>query len=135
MAFAVQDLSRKHIGEGDIIQILNDTVKLTREILNNCYIRGKDSAKVNILNAYFDLLNEATEKEMEKVTKKRVQKKQNPVRVKAWTTADGGMGSLHRVSLELEGDKVVNVIKHPEDMPHIVYAKILREMQYESKED
>jgi hypothetical protein len=72
---------------------------------------------------------------MEKVTKKRVQKKQNPVRVKAWTTADGGMGSLHRVSLELEGDKVVNVIKHPEDMPHIVYAKILREMQYESKED
>jgi hypothetical protein len=64
MAFAVQDLSRKHIGEGDIIQILNDTVKLTREILNNCYIRGKDSAKVNILNAYFDLLNEATEKEM-----------------------------------------------------------------------
>lgn len=70
-----------------------------------------------------------------KPQRKRTNKKEEPVKLKAWTTVPGGLGSLHRVCLEIEDDKIVNVERHPEDMPHIVYAKILREMQYESKQD
>ena len=72
---------------------------------------------------------------MKKQTTKKKVKKDNEVRFRAWTIAPGGMGSLYRISLEIEGDKVVGVTKHTEDMPHIVYAKILKEMQNESIED
>ena len=66
MAFVVQELSQKHFSDADIIQVLNDTVKLTREVLNNCFVAGKDAQKVNILNAYYDVLNEVIEKEIKK---------------------------------------------------------------------
>ena len=66
MAFVVQELSQKHFSDADIIQVLNDTVKLTREVLNNCFVAGKDAQKVNILNAYYDVLNEVIEKEIRK---------------------------------------------------------------------
>ena len=66
MAFVVQELSQKHFKDADIIQVLNDTVKLTREVLHNCFVAGKDAQKVNILNAYYHVLNEVIEKAIKK---------------------------------------------------------------------
>ena len=65
MALAVEDLSKKYVSEKNILASLSDTVKLTKSVLDNALILGKDAPKVNILKSYYDILDQVIEKGLE----------------------------------------------------------------------
>ena len=77
MALAVEDLSKKYVSEKNILASLNDTVKLTKSVLDNALILGKDAPKVNILKSYYDILDQVIQKglELEETNDKKENKK------------------------------------------------------------